>query len=83
MSEYKICRHPFAEKCRSCLKAKSKGEEKNYCTLLNDTKFYSGLCPFYKTREENEKQKKQCEERAKALGYYVHGDYLPCNGGNK
>lgn len=80
MGDYKICRHPYAEQCFCSLKASSKGKGKVYCTLLNETKFQEGMCPFWKTKEENLKQREQCENRAKTLEYYAQGEYKPIEG---
>ena len=37
------------------------------CVALNDTRFKTGVCPFYKTKGQNDAEQKACMERLKAL----------------
>ena len=38
------------------------------CVALNDTRFKTGVCPFYKTKEQNDAEQKACMETRRGRG---------------
>lgn len=62
--------------CPACTKDECAANEDLHCIALTDNNFGGKECPFFKTKEQNEKERAYCEQRLAALGRGKQEDEL-------
>ena len=64
------------KRCPACYEAECAANKDLHCIALTDNNFGGKKCPFFKTKEQNEKERAYCEQRLEALGRGKQEDEL-------
>lgn len=57
-----------SKRCPTCLETECAANEELHCVALTDNNFGGKKCPFFKTKEQNEKERAYCEQRLADIG---------------